>query len=221
MPRTRRASDEAQRDCRRGRRALPRGPGRRAGLPARRARDPRERPRRCASTIRPGTRDPAAVRAAVGGRAGPRVPAGPRQRRIVLATNVAETSLTVPRHPLRGRHRAGARQALQHRNKVEQLHVEPISQAAAQPARRALRAGRARRLHPALRRGRIHDARPAFTDPEILRSSLAGVILRMTVAAARRHRGLSRSSIRPTPRAIADGYRAARRARRGGRGDRR
>ena len=61
-------------------------------------------------------------------------------RRIVLATNVAETSLTVPGHPLRDRHRARARQALSLRNKTTLLQIEKISQAAAN--QRAGRCGR-------------------------------------------------------------------------------
>ncbi|QLQ26862.1 MAG: ATP-dependent RNA helicase HrpA [Dechloromonas sp.] len=100
------------------------------------------------------------------------------QRRIVLATNVAETSLTVP----------GIRYVIDiglarvkrysYRNKVEQLQVERISQAAARQ-----RAGRCGRVAAGVC-VRLYDeadfnARAPFTDPEILRSSLAGVILRM------------------------------------------
>jgi ATP-dependent helicase HrpA len=99
------------------------------------------------------------------------------QRRIVLATNVAETSLTVP----------GIRYVIDtglarvkrysYRNKVEQLQIEKISQAAAR--QRAGRCGRvAAGVCIRLRRGRFQRPAP-FTDPEILRSSLAGVILRM------------------------------------------
>ena len=65
-----------------------------------------------------------------------------------------------------------------YRNKVEQLLVEPVSQAAANQ-----RAGRCGRVSNGICI-RLYDekdfaARPRFTDPEILRSSLAGVILRM------------------------------------------
>jgi ATP-dependent helicase HrpA len=125
-------------------------------------------------------------------------------RRIVLATNVAETSLTVP----------GIRYVIDtglarvkrysYRSKVEQLQVEGISQAAANQ-----RAGRC---------GRVADGvcirlysetefagRPRFTDPEILRSSLAGVILRM--------KSLRLGTVEdfpfleaPPKKAIADGY---------------
>ena len=126
----------------------------------------------------PRRRDPAAVRAAVGSRAGPRVqaaaaraascwrPTSPRPRsrcrgiRYVVDTGLAR----VKRYS--------------YRNKVEQL--------------RSSRSPRRRRNQRAGRCGRVADgicirlydeedfaARPAFTDPEILRSSLAGVILRM------------------------------------------
>ncbi|MBV8471395.1 MAG: ATP-dependent RNA helicase HrpA [Burkholderiaceae bacterium] len=126
------------------------------------------------------------------------------QRRIVLATNVAETSLTVP----------GIRYVIDpglarvkrysYRNKVEQLQIEPISQAAANQ-----RAGRCGRVSNGICI-RLFDekdflARPRFTDPEILRSSLAGVILRMKAL----HLGQVDDFpfIEPPPRkAIADGY---------------
>ena len=99
-------------------------------------------------------------------------------RRIVLATNVAETSLTVP--GIRFVIDAGTARVKRYsyRNKVEQLPIEPISQAAANQ-----RAGRCGRVADGICI-RLYDeddfaARPKFTDPEILRSSLAGVILRM------------------------------------------
>ena len=98
--------------------------------------------------------------------------------RIVLATNVAETSLTVP--GIRYVVDAGLARVKRYsyRNKVEQLQVEPISQAAANQ-----RAGRCGRVAGGTCI-RLYDeadfaARPRYTDPEILRSSLAGVILRM------------------------------------------
>ncbi len=99
-------------------------------------------------------------------------------RRVVLATNVAETSLTVP--GIRYVIDAGLARVNRYswRNKVEQLQVEKISQASANQ-----RAGRCGRLGPGvcirLYSGDDYAARPAFTDPEILRSSLASVILRM------------------------------------------
>ncbi len=99
-------------------------------------------------------------------------------RRIVLATNVAETSLTVP--GIRYVIDAGTARVKRYsyRSKVEQLLVEPISQAAANQ-----RAGRCGRVANGICI-RLYDetdfaGRPRFTDPEILRSSLAGVILRM------------------------------------------
>ena len=99
-------------------------------------------------------------------------------RRIVLATNVAETSLTVPR--IRYVIDSGLarinRYAL--RSKVNQLQIEKISQAAAK--QRAGRCGRvANGICIRLYSEDDFAARPAFTTPEILRTSLAGVILRM------------------------------------------
>jgi ATP-dependent helicase HrpA len=98
--------------------------------------------------------------------------------RIVLATNVAETSLTVP--GIRYVVDAGLARVKRYsfRSKVEQLLVEPISQAAANQ-----RAGRCGRVAEGICI-RLYDetdfnGRPRFTEPEILRSSLAGVILRM------------------------------------------
>ncbi|MDB5863595.1 MAG: ATP-dependent helicase [Betaproteobacteria bacterium] len=98
--------------------------------------------------------------------------------RIVLATNVAETSLTVPgiRYVIDTGHARINRYSW--RNKVAQLQVEKISQASANQ-----RAGRCGRLGAGvcirLYAEDDYAARPAFTDPEILRSSLASVILRM------------------------------------------
>nr|WP_110399728.1 ATP-dependent RNA helicase HrpA [Sphaerotilus hippei] len=125
-------------------------------------------------------------------------------KRIVLATNVAETSLTVPgiRYVIDTGHARVKRYS--YRNKVEQLQVEPISQAAANQ-----RAGRCGRVANGICI-RLYDekdflGRPRFTDPEILRSSLAGVILRMKSL----HLGLVEDFpfLEPPPRkAIADGY---------------
>jgi ATP-dependent helicase HrpA len=125
-------------------------------------------------------------------------------RRIVLATNVAETSLTVP--GIRYVIDAGTARVKRYsfRSKVEQLLVEPISQAAANQ-----RAGRCGRVTNGICI-RLYDekdfsGRPRFTDPEILRSSLAGVILRM--------KSLHLGTVEefpfieaPSRRAIADGY---------------
>ena len=96
----------------------------------------------------------------------------------MLATNVAETSLTVPgiRYVIDpGTARVKRYSA---RNKVEQLLIEKISQASANQ-----RAGRCGRVADGVCI-RLYDEddfgnRPRFTDPEMLRSSLAGVILRM------------------------------------------
>ncbi|KVE27185.1 ATP-dependent RNA helicase HrpA [Burkholderia singularis] len=125
-------------------------------------------------------------------------------RRIVLATNVAETSLTVP--GIRYVVDAGLARVKRYsyRNKVEQLQVEAISQAAAN--QRAGRCGRvADGICIRLYEESDYQARPRFTDPEILRSSLAAVILRM--------KSLHLSEIESFPflepppgRAIADGY---------------
>jgi ATP-dependent helicase HrpA len=125
-------------------------------------------------------------------------------RRIVLATNVAETSLTVP--GIRYVIDAGTARVKRYsfRNKVEQLMVEPISQAAANQ-----RAGRCGRVADGICI-RLYDAqdfagRPRFTDPEILRSSLASVILRMKAL----HLGTIEDFAfiePPQRRAIADGY---------------
>ncbi|MDO8756110.1 MAG: ATP-dependent RNA helicase HrpA, partial [Polaromonas sp.] len=125
-------------------------------------------------------------------------------RRIVLATNVAETSLTVP--GIRYVIDAGTARVKRYsfRNKVEQLMVEPVSQAAANQ-----RAGRCGRVADGICI-RLYDeqdflGRPRFTDPEILRSSLAAVILRMKAL----HLGTIESFAfiePPQGRAIADGY---------------
>ena len=99
-------------------------------------------------------------------------------RRVVLATNVAETSLTVP--GIRYVVDSGLARVKRHswRNKVEQLRIEPVSRASANQ-----RAGRCGRVGPGVCI-RLYDeldfnARAPFTDPEVLRSSLASVILRM------------------------------------------
>ena len=125
-------------------------------------------------------------------------------RRIVLATNVAETSLTVP--GIRYVVDAGTARVKRYsyRNKVEQLLVEPVSQAAAN--QRAGRCGRvANGICIRLYDEKDFNSRPRFTDPEILRSSLAGVILRMQslhLGEVERFPFLEA----PRPKAIADGY---------------
>ena len=99
-------------------------------------------------------------------------------RRVVLATNVAETSLTVP----------GVRYVIDpgtarisrysRRTKVQRLPIEPISQASA-----AQRAGRSGRTAPGvcirLYSEEDFESRPRYTDPEILRTNLAAVLLQM------------------------------------------
>ena len=125
-------------------------------------------------------------------------------RRIVLATNVAETSLTVP--GIKYVVDAGLARVNRYsvRAKVEQLQIEKISQAAAK--QRAGRCGRVSsgvciRLYSEL----DFNGRPEFTEPEILRSSLASVILRM---AALRLGDVSEFPFieAPSSRLIADGY---------------
>ena len=99
-------------------------------------------------------------------------------RRIVLATNVAETSITVPgiRYVVDTGYARMSRYS--HRSKVQRLPIEKISQAAANQ-----RAGRCGRVSAGVCI-RLYDEadylmRPRFTEPEILRSNLAAVILQM------------------------------------------
>ncbi len=167
----------------------------------------------------PQHRNPAAVSRACRPQEQERVFKPHAGRRIVLATNVAETSLTVP----------GIRYVIDpglarvnrysYRNKVEQLQVEPISQAAAQAARRPLRARRRAACASGSTTKRTSASAPAYTDPEILRSSLAGVILRM--------KSLRLGDVEefpfldpPAPKAIGDGYALLARAGRGRRAQR-
>jgi ATP-dependent helicase HrpA len=125
-------------------------------------------------------------------------------RRIVLATNVAETSLTVPR--IRYVIDPGVARVKRYspRGKLDRLHIEPISQASADQ-----RKGRCGRIASGVCYRLFSEddfaARPRYTDPEILRASLAGVILRMLTL------GLGRVEDfpfidPPDPRAIADGW---------------
>jgi ATP-dependent helicase HrpA len=99
-------------------------------------------------------------------------------RRVVLATNVAETSLTVP--GIRYVIDPGTARISRYsrRTKVQRLPIEPISQASA-----AQRAGRSGRTAPGIciRLYSEQDflGRPRYTDPEILRTNLASVILQM------------------------------------------
>ena len=101
-----------------------------------------------------------------------------RLRRVVLATNVAETSLTVP--GIRYVIDPGLARISRYSNKtkVQRLPIEPISQASAN--QRAGRCGRvAEGVAIRLFSQADYNSRPRFTEPEILRTSLASVILRM------------------------------------------
>ena len=126
------------------------------------------------------------------------------KRRIVLATNVAETSLTVPR--IRYVVDPGLARVKRYspRGKLDRLHIEPVSQASADQ-----RKGRCGRISDGtcyrLYSQADFDSRPRFTDPEIRRAALAGVILRMLSL------GLGRIEDfpflePPDPRAVADGW---------------
>jgi len=124
-------------------------------------------------------------------------------RRIVLATNVAETSLTVPGIRYVVDPGTARISRYSYRTKVQRLPIEPISQASANQ-----RKGRCGRLSDGICI-RLYDeedfeSRPAFTDPEILRTNLASVILQMTAL------GLGEVSAfpflePPDPRQIKDG----------------
>ncbi|WP_354331632.1 MULTISPECIES: ATP-dependent RNA helicase HrpA [unclassified Undibacterium] len=125
-------------------------------------------------------------------------------RRIVLATNVAETSLTVPGIRYVVDTGLARVKRYSYRNKVEQLQIEPVAQSAAN--QRAGRCGRvAAGVCIRLYEETDYIQRPKFTEPEILRSSLAAVILRM--------KSLHLTDVETFPfiepppgRAIADGY---------------
>jgi ATP-dependent helicase HrpA len=133
-----------------------------------------------------------------------RVFAPAKGRRVVLATNVAETSLTVPGIRYVVDSGLARVKRYSHRNKVEMLQVEDIARSAAN--QRAGRCGRVMsgvciRLY-----GEDDFAkRPAHTEPELLRSSLAGVILRMKSL----HLGEVEAFPfldKPLPRMVTDGY---------------
>jgi ATP-dependent helicase HrpA len=100
------------------------------------------------------------------------------ERRIILSTNVAETSLTVPRIRFVIDTGFARISRYSHRSRVQRLPIEAISQASANQ-----RKGRCGRLGPGtcirLYSEADFDLRPEFTEPEILRTSLASVILRM------------------------------------------
>ena len=127
-------------------------------------------------------------------------------RRIVLATNVAETSLTVPgiRYVIDPGYARVSRYSV--RNKVQRLPIEKVSQSSANQ-----RSGRCGRVAAGVAI-RLYDEndfknRPAFTDPEVLRTNLASVILRM--AALRLGDPAQFPFINPPPqKVINDGFRS-------------
>jgi ATP-dependent helicase HrpA len=129
---------------------------------------------------------------------------GSRQR-IVLATNVAETSITVP--GIRTVIDSGLARISRYspRNRLQRLPIEPISRASADQ-----RKGRCGRLGSGLclrlYRQADFDARGPFTEPEILRTNLAALLLRLAAD------GLGEAENfpfidAPDPKALSDGYR--------------
>jgi ATP-dependent helicase HrpA len=129
-------------------------------------------------------------------------------RRVVLATNVAETSLTVPgiRYVVDPGFARISRYSF--RSKIQRLQVEPVSRASAD--QRKGRCGReADGICIRLFSEEAFDERPRYTEPELLRTNLASVILRMAM--------LGLGSVdefpfvdAPDPRFIRDGYRLLR-----------
>ncbi len=125
--------------------------------------------------------------------------------RVVIATNVAETSVTVPgiRYVIDPGDARISRYS--HRTRLQRLPIEPISQASANQ-----RKGRCGRVSEGvcfrLYSEEDFERRPEFTDPEILRTNLAAVILRMLQL------GLGKVSAfpfvdAPEPKMVRDGYR--------------
>lgn len=130
------------------------------------------------------------------------------KRRLILATNVAETSLTIPRIACVVDTGIARVSRWSPGKGVQRLQVEPVSQASARQ-----RKGRCGRLRDGVCVRLYEESelteRPEFTDPEIRRSSLAGVILRM--------KSLALPEIDefpfldpPSPKAISEGYRTLR-----------
>jgi ATP-dependent helicase HrpA len=127
------------------------------------------------------------------------------RRRIVLATNVAETSITVP--GIRAVIDSGLARVSRYspRNRLQRLPIEPVSRASADQ-----RKGRCGRLGPGLC-VRLYaqadfEARDAFTEPEVLRTNLAALLLRLAAD------GLGEAEKfpfidPPDSRALGDGYR--------------
>ena len=126
------------------------------------------------------------------------------QRRIVLATNVAETSLTVPRIHFVVDPGYARVKRYSPRQKLDRLHIEDISQASANQ-----RMGRCGRIAPGICYRLYSEAdfgsRPQYTDPEIRRAALAGVILRMLSLGLGRIEDFPFLEA-PDPRAVADGW---------------
>ena len=127
------------------------------------------------------------------------------RRRIVLATNVAETSITVP--GIRAVIDSGLARVSRYspRNRMQRLPIEPVSRASADQ-----RKGRCGRLGPGLcirlYSQPDYDSRSAFTEPEILRTNLAALLLRLAAD------GLGDAARfpfidAPDSRALGDGYR--------------
>ncbi len=128
-----------------------------------------------------------------------------RRRRVVLATNVAETSVTVP--GIRAVIDSGLARISRYsaRSRLQRLPIEPISRASADQ-----RMGRCGRIGPGLcvrlYGSEDYEARPAFTEPEILRTNLAALLLRLAAD------GLGEAETfpfidAPDGRALNDGYR--------------
>ena len=129
-------------------------------------------------------------------------------RRIVLATNVAETSLTVPgiRHVVDSGLARISRYS--YRSKIQRLQIEPVSRASADQRR-----GRCGREAPGvcirLYGEEDYDTRGAFTDPEVRRTNLASVILQMETLGLGHIEDFGFIDP-PDPRFVKDGYRLLR-----------
>ena len=130
------------------------------------------------------------------------------RRRVVLATNVAETSITVPRIRFVIDTGLARISRYSYRTRVQRLPVEPVSRASAEQRR-----GRCGRVGPGacvrLYSREDYEGRPRFTAPEVRRTNLASVILRMAAS------GLGRVDEfpfidPPDRRFVADGYRLLR-----------
>jgi ATP-dependent helicase HrpA len=128
-----------------------------------------------------------------------------RLRRIVLATNVAETSLTVPRIGAVIDSGLARVSRYSHRSRLQRLQLEGVSRASANQ-----RAGRCGRIGPGIC-VRLFDeedfaSRPEYTDPEILRTNLASVVLQMAALAIGDIESFPFLDA-PDPRQIDDAYR--------------